>query len=66
MVHPASKKILWYTSKNAGLSWSTKTAVAALFKNLREYVENQESAARATPTKPPSTLQPVSATSEQH
>lgn len=24
IVHPASKTILWYTSKNAGLSWSTK------------------------------------------
>ena len=64
IVDPASKKILWYTCKNAGLSWSTKTAVAAVFKNLREYVENQESAARAaTPTAP---LQPVAAKSDQH
>jgi hypothetical protein len=36
VVHPASKKILWYAAKNVGLSWSTKTAVAGLFKNLRE------------------------------
>jgi hypothetical protein len=66
VVHPVSKKILWYTSKNAGLSWSTKTAVAALFKNLREYVESQDSAVQAvTPTKPPSALEPVAAKSEQ-
>lgn len=62
VVHPASRKILWYTSKNLGLSWTTNTAVAALFRNLREYVENQESAARrATPG-----LEPVAAKSEQH
>ena len=66
VVHPASKKILWYAAKNAGLSWSTNTAVAALFKNLREYVEGQESAARLAPTTAPSTLQPVAAKSEQH
>lgn len=67
VVHPASKKILWYTAKNAGLSWSTKTAVAAVFKNLREYVENQETAARAAAaTAQPTALQPVAATSEQH
>lgn len=67
VVHPASKKILWYTAKNAGLSWSTNTAVAGLFKNLREYVEGQESAARpTTPATAPSTLQPVAAKSEQH
>lgn len=66
LVDPASKKILWYTSKNAGLSWSTKTAVAALFKNLREHVEDQDSATRAaTPTTPQNTLQPVAAKSEQ-
>lgn len=67
VVHPASKKILWYTSKNAGLRWSTKTAVAALFKNLREYVENEDNAALAAkPATPPGTLQPVAAKSEQH
>ena len=67
VVHPASKKILWYTAKNAGLSWSTNTAVAGLFKNLREYVESQESAARsATPSTAPSPLQPVAAKSDQH
>lgn len=67
VVHPASKKILWYAAKNVGLSWSTKTAVAGLFKNLREYVEAQESTARtATPSTAPNTLQPVGAKSEQH
>jgi hypothetical protein len=67
VVHPASKKILWYTAKNAGLSWSTNTAVAALFKNLREFVEGQESAAHAAPSAPaPSVLQPVAEKSEQH
>jgi hypothetical protein len=67
VVHLASKKILWYAAKNAGLSWSTNTAVAGLFKNLREYVEGQESAARpATPATAPSALQPVAAKSEQH
>jgi hypothetical protein len=67
VVHPASKKILWYAAKNAGLSWSTNTAVAGLFKSLREYVEGQESAARpATPATAPSPLQPVAAKSGQH
>ena len=67
LVQPGTKNILWYTSKISGLSWSTKTAVAALFKNLREYVETQEAAARpAAPTTPPSALQPVAAKSEQH
>ena len=66
IAHPASITILWYTSKNAGLSWSTKTAVAALFKNLREYVESQQSAAQARPAMPPGTLEPVAAKSEQH
>ena len=66
VVDPASKKILWYTAKNAGLSWSTNTAVAGLFKNLREYVEGQQSAARpAKPTTAPNALQPVAAKSEQ-
>ena len=63
----AQKKILWYAAKNAGLSWSTNTAVAGLFKNLREYVENQESATRpAPPTAAPSPLEPVAAKSEQN
>jgi hypothetical protein len=67
VVHPGSKQILWYTSKNVGLSWSTNTAVAGLFKNLREYLEGQESAARlATPATAPSALQPVAAKSQQH
>jgi hypothetical protein len=67
IVQPGSKKILWYTAKNLGLSWSTNTAVAAVFKNLREYVEGQESAARsATPATAPSPIQPVAAKSEQH
>jgi hypothetical protein len=66
IVHPASKKILWYTSKNAGLSWSTNTAVAAPFKNLREYVEGQQAAQAATPPQPPGALDPVAAKSEQH
>jgi hypothetical protein len=48
VVQPGSNRILWYTAKNAGLSWSTKTAVAALFKNLREYVEAQESAGNSS------------------
>lgn len=66
VVQPRSNRILWYTAKNAGLSWSTKTGVAALFKNLREYVEAQDSASRrAVPTAPPSALQPVAAKSEQ-
>ena len=67
VVHPASKKILWYAAKNAGLSWSANTAVAGLFKNLREYVEGQESATRsATPATAPTVLEPVTAKSEQH
>lgn len=67
VVHPVSSKILWYSCKNLGLSWSLNTAVAALFKNLREYVEGQESAARpAMPAVAPSALQPVAAKSEQH
>jgi hypothetical protein len=67
VVRPGSKEILWYTSKNLGLSWSTNTAVAAVFKNLREYVEGQESAARAaTPATASSALQPVAAKSDQH
>jgi hypothetical protein len=67
VVHPGSKQILWYTSKNVGLSWSTNTAVAGLFKNLREYVESQERAARpATPATAPNAVQPVAAKSEQH
>jgi hypothetical protein len=67
VMRPGSKEILWYTSKNGGLSWSTNTAVAGLFKNLREYVEGQESAARlATPATTPSPLQPVAAKSDQH
>lgn len=67
VVRPGSKEILWYAWKTAGLSWSTNTAVAGLFKDLREYVESQESAARpATPATAPSTLQPVAAKSDQH
>jgi hypothetical protein len=67
VVRPGSKEILWYAYKNLGLSWSTNTAVAGLFKNLREYVEGQESAARsATPATAPSPLLPVAAKSEQH
>ncbi len=67
VVHPASKKILWYAAKNAGLSWSTNTAVASLFKTLREYVETQEAAAHpTTPAPAPSPLQPVAAKSDQH
>lgn len=67
VVHPTSKKILWYAARNVGLSWSTNTAVAGLFKNLREYVEDQESAARtAVPATTSSTLHPAAATSEQH
>lgn len=65
VVEPRTKSILWYTTKIAGLSWSTKTAVSAVFKNLREYVETQESAAKAAaPASSP--LKAVSATSEQH
>lgn len=67
VVYPASKKILWYTSKNIGLSWSTNTAVASLFKNLREYVEGRENVARhASPATPPSGLEPVAVKSEEH
>lgn len=39
---PSSKKVIWYTSKNLGTSWSNSTAVASLVKRLREYVEEQE------------------------
>lgn len=67
VVQPRTKNILWYTTKTAGLSWSTKTAVSAVFKNLREYVETQESAAKAAaPTATQSVLKPVSATADQH
>lgn len=67
VVDPASRKILWYTSKNAGLSWSTNTAVAALFKNLREFLENQESPAHhASSAVPPNAIEPVVEKSEQH
>lgn len=66
VVQPGTRNILWYTTKISGLSWSTKTAVSAVFKNLREYVETQESAARAAaPTSAPSVLKPVAATSPQ-
>jgi hypothetical protein len=66
VVRPGTKNILWYNTKNAGLSWSTNTAVAALFKNLREYVEGQESATHpATSATPGDTLEPVAAKSEQ-
>jgi len=55
VVNPASKQILWYSCKNLGLSWSTNTAVAALFKNLREYVEGQENGSHpVTPAPAPS------------
>ena len=65
VVHPASKKILWYAAKSNGFSWNTKTEVNGLFKKLREYVEGQESAARAvTPATAPGGLQPVAAKSE--
>ena len=67
VVQPASGRIVWYTYRNAELSWSTKTAVAALFKNFREYVEGQESAVRAAvPATAPGALQPVAAKSDQH
>jgi len=67
VVNPRSNEILWYAAKNSGLSWSTNTAVAGLFKRLQEYVEGQESAARlAAPATAPSALQPVAAKSEQH
>ena len=67
VVRPGSKEILWYSARNLGLSWSTNTAVAGLFKNLREYAEGQESAARlATPATAPTALQPVAAKSDQH
>lgn len=58
VVRPPSRKILWYASKNLGLSWSTKTAVEALFKNLREYAEGQQSA-------PANAIKPVAAKLEQ-
>ncbi len=65
VVHPASKKILWYAAKTDGFSWNTKTQVDGLFKKLREYVEEQESAARpTTPASAPGALQPVAAKSE--
>jgi hypothetical protein len=64
VVLPGSNKILWYTAKTAGLSWSTNTAVSGLFKNLREYVDGQSAALSATPA--PSALQPVAAKTDQH
>jgi hypothetical protein len=66
VVNPRSKEIVWYAYKNLGLSWSMNTAVGGLFKNLREYVEGQDSAAHARPATPPGTLEPVAAKSEQH
>jgi hypothetical protein len=63
VVDPASKTIVWYTFKTISLSWSTKTAVSTLFKNLREYVETQQNAAHAVAPAPPAgPLVPVAAT----
>jgi hypothetical protein len=66
VVHPGSKKILWYAARNVGLSWNRNTAVAGLFKNLREYGEDKRT--RLTPLRRqrrPSALQRA-ANSEQH
>lgn len=47
---PSSKRVIWYTSKNLGTSWSTNTAVASLVKKLRDYIEEQEKSAPETKT----------------
>jgi hypothetical protein len=42
---PSSKKVIWAASKNTAHSWSNHTAMAALVKKLREYMEEQEKSA---------------------
>lgn len=51
VIQPSSRKILWSSSKNDARSWSTKTAVRALVKQLREYVEQQEKLSGLTPAR---------------
>jgi hypothetical protein len=47
VIQPASKKTLWFGSKNDGRTWSTKTAVAGLVKQLREFLDQQEQSSPA-------------------
>jgi len=42
VVQPSSRRILWSESRNSGRSWSTNTAVSRLVKDLRKFIEQQE------------------------
>jgi hypothetical protein len=42
---PSSRKVIWAASKNTAYSWSNHTAMAALVKKLRDYMEEQEKSA---------------------
>ncbi len=62
VLQPKTNKVLWIASKASGLSWSTNSAVGALFKKFREYLEGQETsnpAATIVPTNAPATRPPV-------
>lgn len=54
VVQPSTGKILWFDSKNGRRSWSTKTEVAGLFKDLRTFIEQQEQSLPPTQTAAPS------------
>jgi hypothetical protein len=42
VIQPSSNKVLWIGSKNEAHTWSTKTGVAGLVKEFREFLEQQE------------------------
>lgn len=42
VVQPSTRRILWSESRNSGRSWSTNTAVSRLVKDLRKFIEQQE------------------------
>ena len=62
VLQPKTNKVLWVASKASGLSWTTNSAVAGLFKKFREYLEAQEAAnpaAAVVPTSAPAAQPPV-------
>ncbi len=42
VVQPSTRRILWSESRNSGRSWSTNTGVSRLVKDLRKFIEQQE------------------------
>jgi len=42
VIQTSSNKVLWIGSKNEAHTWSTKTGVAGLVKEFREFVEREE------------------------